>query len=105
MSKYIGDFLEENGIDYYRQDFNIEPEGFWAANDEPGRQGICEIRYIEGLYSFWEYLLNRFPGLLVDNCASGGRRIDLEVSHAVHRCGEQTTVMENQSVINAILTD
>ena len=78
MSKYIGDFLEENGIDYYRQDFNIEPEGFWAANDEPGRQGICEIRYIEGLYSFWEYLLNRFPGLLVDNCASGGRRIDLE---------------------------
>lgn len=78
MSKYIGDFMEENGIDYYRQDFNIEPEGFWAANDEPGRQGICEIRYIQGLYSFWEYLLNRFPGLLIDNCASGGRRIDLE---------------------------
>ncbi len=78
LSKYIGDFIEQNGIDYYRQDFNIEPEGFWYANDEPGRQGMCEIRYIEGLYSFWEYLLNRFPGLIVDNCASGGRRIDLE---------------------------
>ena len=78
MSKYIGDFIEQNGIDYYRQDFNIEPEGFWQANDEPGRQGMCEIHYIEGLYSFWEYLLKRFPGLLIDNCASGGRRIDLE---------------------------
>lgn len=78
MSKYISDFIEQNGIDYYRQDFNIEPEGFWFANDEPGRKGMCEIKYIEGLYSFWKYLLNRFPGLLVDNCASGGRRLDLE---------------------------
>lgn len=78
LGKYIGDFLEENGIDYFRQDCNMNPDVFWAANDEPGRQGICEIRHIEGLYSFWEYLLDRFPNLLIDNCASGGRRIDLE---------------------------
>lgn len=80
MSQYIGDFMEKNGIDYYRQDFNIEPAGFWEANDEPGRQGICEIRYIEGLYAFWDYLLERFPHLLIDNCASGGRRLDLETT-------------------------
>ena len=80
MSRYIGDFIEQNGIDYYRQDFNIEPEGFWYANDKPGRQGICEIRYIEGLYAFWDYLLQRFPHLLIDNCASGGRRLDLETT-------------------------
>lgn len=80
MSEYIGDFIEENNIDYYRQDFNIEPAGFWEANDEPGRQGICEIKYIEGLYAFWDYLLERFPNLLIDNCASGGRRLDLETT-------------------------
>ncbi len=74
----IGDMLEENGIDYYRQDFNMDVDQFWAKNDEPGRRGIREIRHIEGLYAFWDYLLERFPGLLVDNCASGGRRIDLE---------------------------
>lgn len=75
---FIGDFMEENGIDYYRQDFNTEPAKFWSANDTPGRKGICEIRYIEGLYAFWDYLLERFPDAIVDNCASGGRRIDLE---------------------------
>ena len=37
-----------------------------------------EIRHVEGLYAFWDYLLERFPGLLIDNCASGGRRLDLE---------------------------
>ena len=78
LSKYIGDMIEENGIDYYRQDFNIRPASFWALKDKPGRTGITEIRYIEGLYAYWDYLLDRFPNMLIDNCASGGRRLDLE---------------------------
>lgn len=80
LSKYIGDMLEKNGIDYYRQDCNIEPADYWEANDEPGRIGMKEIRYVEGLYRFWDYLLERFPNLLIDNCASGGRRIDWETT-------------------------
>ncbi|MFT3704500.1 MAG: alpha-galactosidase [Agriterribacter sp.] len=80
LSKYIGDFLEENGIDYYRQDFNMHASPYWQANEEPGRKGIKEIRYIEGLYAYWDYLLQRFPNLLIDNCASGGRRLDLETT-------------------------
>ncbi|WP_106830349.1 glycoside hydrolase family 36 protein [Parabacteroides pacaensis] len=80
LSEYIGDMLEENGIDYYRQDCNIEPALYWEANDEPVRTGMKEIRYVEGLYRFWDYLLERFPNLLIDNCASGGRRIDWETT-------------------------
>lgn len=78
VQQYFGDLIEENGVDYYRQDFNIRPTPFWAANDEPGRTGMTEIRYIEGLYAYWDYLFDRFPNLLIDNCASGGRRLDLE---------------------------
>jgi len=78
LGKYIGDMLEKNGIDYYRQDCNIEPADYWAENDEPDRIGMKEIRHIEGLYNFWDYLLKRFPKLLIDNCASGGRRLDWE---------------------------
>ena len=50
-----------------------------AAN-QPGRIGIPEIRHIEGLYAYWDSLLVKFPKLLIDNCASGGRRIDLETT-------------------------
>lgn len=78
LCRFIGDFMEANGIDYYRQDFNMTVDNFWAENDEPGRRGIREIRHIEGLYAFWDYLLERFPESIVDNCASGGRRIDFE---------------------------
>ncbi|WP_462353088.1 glycoside hydrolase family 36 protein [Alistipes timonensis] len=78
LCKYYGDLIEENGIDYYRQDFNMLPTGYWRDADEPGRSGIKEIRHIENLYKFWDYLLDRFPGLLIDNCASGGKRLDWE---------------------------
>ena len=78
LCNYIGDFMEENGIDHYRQDFNMRIDNYWKENDAPGRTGIREIRHIEGLYAFWDYLLQRFPMAIIDNCASGGRRLDLE---------------------------
>ena len=78
LCKYYGDFLEENGVDWYRQDCNIKPAPYWAHNDEPGRQGIKEIRHIENLYWFWDYLLDGFPEMVIDNCASGGKRLDWE---------------------------
>ena len=78
VCRQIGDIIEQNGIDYYRQDCNIHPGAFWNAFDAPDRIGIREIRHVEGLYKFWDYLLERFPNLLIDNCAGGGRRLDLE---------------------------
>lgn len=65
-------------IRWVRWDFNIDPLGFWQRNDTPDRQGITEIRHIEGLYAMWEELEKRHPGLMIDNCSSGGRRLDIE---------------------------
>ena len=70
--------IREQGIDFYRQDFNMEPLTYWRANDAPDRQGITEIRHIEGYLTFWTELRRRFPDMLIDSCASGGRRNDLE---------------------------
>ncbi len=78
MTRKIIDLIRDNGIDYYRQDFNMRPDVYWEANDEPGRVGMKEVRHIEGLYAFWDDLLTEFPNLLIDNCASGGRRLDME---------------------------
>jgi alpha-galactosidase len=80
LTGYIARLIEENGIDYYRQDFNMDPDPYWSFNDEPGRTGMKEIRHIEGLYAFWDSLIAKFPNLLIDNCASGGRRLDLETT-------------------------
>jgi len=74
----ISSFITEFNADIYRQDFNTTPLDAWYAADAPDRVGITEIRYIEGLYALWDRILAAHPGLLIDNCATGGRRIDLE---------------------------
>ena len=80
--KYLTDMITKNiidwNIDVFRNDYNTDPAQFWKMADEQGRTGITEIRYVEGLYKFWSALRSRKPDLLIDNCASGGRRIDYE---------------------------
>lgn len=65
-------------ISVYRQDFNFGPLEWWRKNDTEGRRGITEIKHINGLYRLWDSLREKYPYLLIDNCASGGRRIDIE---------------------------
>jgi alpha-galactosidase len=72
--------IQKEGISYYRQDFNMDPMPYWNQMDAQGRKGMAEIRHIEGLYAFWDSLLVRFPDLIIDNCASGGRRLDMETT-------------------------
>lgn len=78
LTDYLSKCFSDWGVDVFRCDFNIDPLRFWKAADEPDRQGMAEIRYIEGLYRMWDELTARKSGLWIDNCASGGRRIDLE---------------------------
>ncbi|MGE5293965.1 MAG: NPCBM/NEW2 domain-containing protein [Solirubrobacterales bacterium] len=78
MTDLLSGRIDEFGLDVYRNDFNINPLSFWRSADAPDRQGITEIRYVEGHYAMWDELRARHPGLWIDNCASGGRRIDLE---------------------------
>ena len=70
--------IKQFGLDVYRNDFNLSPLGYWRANDEPNRQGMTEIRYVEGHYEMWKRFREEVPCLWIDNCASGGRRMDLE---------------------------
>jgi len=79
LTDHLSQCIKQSGIDIYRNDFNIEPLRFWQAADAPDRQGMAEIRYMQGLYAMWDDLRSRHPGLWIDTCASGGRRIDLEI--------------------------
>lgn len=78
LTDHISEMIKADGIDIYRNDFNMDPLKYWHGADAPDRQGMTEIRYVEGLYTFWDELLRRYPDLMIDNCSSGGRRIDLE---------------------------
>ncbi len=83
LCQYIDKSLKENGVTVYRQDFNFAPEEYWKIADKnyyDGRKGICENHYVTNLYRFLDYLCENNEGLIIDNCASGGRRLDLEMT-------------------------
>ena len=78
LVNHIDKIITDEGIDLYRQDFNIDPLAFWRRNDAEDRQGITENKHVMGYLAYWDELLRRHPGMLIDSCASGGRRNDLE---------------------------
>ena len=84
VTETISRLIRENKLDIYRQDFNMNTLPLWQENDAEDRQGVTEAKYIAGLYQFWDTLRARFPHLIVENCASGGRRLDFEAVSRSH---------------------
>ncbi len=78
LTDHVDRLLTEQGIDLYRQDFNMDPLEHWRRNDAEDRQGITENHHVTGYLAYWDELRRRHPNMLIDSCASGGRRNDLE---------------------------
>jgi Melibiase len=63
---------------FYREDSNIEPLPFWNAADPSGRRGLTQARHVAGHLAYWAAIRAANPTLMIDTCASGGRRVDVE---------------------------
>ena len=78
LTDHISNMVTDLGMDMFRHDINVDLLPFWKNADSMYRQGITEIRHIEGLYAFYDELLRRHPNLIIDCVSAGNRRIDLE---------------------------
>ncbi len=76
----ICSILDSINASVYREDFNMSPLPTWMMLNEKDakRQGITENLHIQGHFRLWDAIAERFPGIILDSCASGGRRNDLE---------------------------
>ena len=80
------DHLKRDGVDIYRQDncfADTVAENmnmFWKANDKrmgENRNGITENKHLVNYLEYYDAVLEQ-TGTFIDNCAGGGRRLDLE---------------------------
>lgn len=74
----LSERIEKYKIGCFRQDFNVRLEDYCLDFDEENRTGIIEIKHVMGMYRLWDFLLSKYPHLMIDNCCGGGRRIDIE---------------------------
>jgi alpha-galactosidase len=103
MTELMFDRIQEWGIDIFRNDRNTCPLPFWQAADTPDRQGITEIRQIEGLYAFWDALLQRFPKLMIDNGNWRGTGPDIEAMKRTVGCLTRSEAAEASLPSDAII--
>jgi len=60
----------------YRLDWLKWDNNTWMSCDPPGTIGDGDYAHIQGLYEVLGYLRDEFPNLVIENCASGGNRMD-----------------------------
>ena len=94
LTKYLIAAIQQYQLAWLRIDYNIDPLAYWrcrwTGKKIPNRVGMAEIRYVEGHYRMWDEIRAAYPQLAIDNCASGGRRIDLQPPPARSPCGAAT---------------
>ena len=92
ITDHTSTMIKKEGIGIYRLDGPIganlkypdkQPLRWWQDADPPDRVGITQIRYVEGLYRFWDALRKQNPDLIIDLCGGGATRVDIE---AMSRC-------------------
>ncbi len=80
LTERVDSILTDEKISLYRQDFAVFSKHFWLQEDQkqPDRQGITEIKHVMGYLKYLDELRRRHPDMLIDICAAGGKRLELE---------------------------
>jgi len=84
VKKLLDRYIDNLGIRYIRIDFNMDPLPYWNAKDAPDRRGMAQLQHIQGFYSIIDWIREHHPNTVLDCCAAGGRRIDLETARRFH---------------------
>ncbi|MBR3767340.1 MAG: alpha-galactosidase [Clostridia bacterium] len=71
--------IKTGGIDIYRQDFNFTPDKYFIENEAEDRIGAMENLHMQALLRLYDELRLRNPGLIIDNCAAGGTRNEMDM--------------------------
>lgn len=64
--------VEEYHLDFFRIDYNICP-----IHATVGLSGAFDLRYYQNWYDVLKRVQKKYPDLIIQNCASGGARLDL----------------------------
>jgi alpha-galactosidase len=79
MKRTLARVIREYRVDWLKWDNNM-----WVSCDPPNETCDAEYTYTHGLYEVLDYLRQQFPRLVIENCASGGHRMDYGLLRRTH---------------------
>ncbi|HEY5792358.1 MAG TPA: glycoside hydrolase family 36 protein, partial [Chthoniobacterales bacterium] len=73
LTERVIGLLERGNFGYLKVDYN---ETIGLGSDDPDGLGEGLRKQIEGVYRFFDLIRRRLPHLVIENCASGGHRLE-----------------------------
>ncbi len=83
-TQVIERMVKEYGARWIKFDFNLDPGEGCNRTDHGHGKGDGLFEHYHGYYTFLDGLRERFPDVLLENCSSGGLRIDLGMMQHLH---------------------
>lgn len=98
--KQVSDILRSANIEYVKWDMNRQLTDLGSYYLDSERMGELSHRYVLGVYSLQERLLQDFPNLLLENCSGGGGRFDPGMLYYSPQiwCSDDTDALERLSI-------
>lgn len=84
--KQMAEILSNAKVSYVKWDMNRSITECYSKGLPPDRQGEVFHRYILGVYALYERLIEAFPQVLFESCASGGGRFDPGLLYYAPQC-------------------
>ena len=72
----LSDILDSANIEYVKWDMNRPLSDLASTGLPADAQKELSHRYVQGVYELQGRLVERYPGLLLENCSGGGARFD-----------------------------
>lgn len=77
----IGDLIRRLDLRWLKWDCNIDPLPYWQA---AGDGGLAHLGHVGGVWETFDWIRSTFPDLTLENCASGGNRLDWATFSRAH---------------------
>lgn len=77
----IGNLVQCLGLRWLKWDFNMDPLPYWQ---QAADGGLTHLGHIAGVWDTFDWIRTTFPDLVIENCASGGNRLDWTLFSRAH---------------------
>jgi len=76
--------IKDYNVDWIKIDFNLDPGAGCNRTDHGHGAGDGLFEHYKGYYSLLDRVRENYPEVLIENCSSGGLRIDLGILKRTH---------------------
>lgn len=91
MLAVLDRLMQEGQIDWFKFDYNIDVGNeFDPAGSDAKNSRLHE--HLQGYYQWLDDIAKKYPKVILENCASGGRRWDLGIARYTHTAWISDTV-------------